>query len=424
MALVKVEQGTVAHRAIQVAGYAALAAFALWLPHLANPSHPFRIGKALFQIGLFNRILVYVVAIMAVNLVTGYTGQISLGHGAFVGVGAYTSAILISTQHWGYTATLPAAIVLGFIVGVVIGIPALRIKGLYLAIVTTAVAVAFPTLVLKFGTITGGVNGKKPCWKGGITKTKLTCPKINPPGWARSVFGLQKGAQAQWTYFLLLFMAIVVCLLTRNLIRSRVGRAMIAIRDRETAAAVSGVNTRIYKVITFGVSGSIAAVAGVMYLMQGQFISDVDFNAGFSLFLIVGIVAGGVASLSGAWLGALLIILVPHVTGAFVGTSPRPHLSIHQIVPISKYYLFKQPTVLFGVLLLILVFLMPYGITDGMRRLRLRFLQVTPHPSWLEEAKEHAVSRRAEQPGFIPPPVAEPVDEERPLVTVPHHNPA
>ena len=421
MALVTVEQGTPAHRAIQIAGYATLLGFALWLPYIANPAHPLRLGKAIFQIGLFNRVLVYVVAIMAVNLVTGFTGQISLGHGAFVGVGAYASAVLIASRHWGYTATLPVAILLGFIVGVVIGVPALRIKGLYLAIVTTAVAVAFPTLVLKFGSFTGGVNGKKPCWRGGRTGTKLICPKITPPGWARSIFGLKVGDQPRWTYFVLLFMAIVCAVLVRNLVRSRVGRAMVAIRDRETAAAVSGVNTRVYKVITFGVSGAIAAVAGVMYLMQGQFISDVDFSFNFSLFIIVGIVAGGIASQSGPWLGALLIILVPHVTGAFVGTSARPHLSVHQLVPISKYYLFKQPTVLFGVLLLILVFLMPFGIADGMRRLRLRILHITPRPSWLEEAKTQAAAHRAQAPVIAAS--AGPAHSEHPLVSASDHNP-
>lgn len=421
MALVNVEEGTPAHRAIQLAGYAAFLGIALWLPYIANPAHPLRIGKAIFQIGLFNRVLVYVVAIMAVNLVTGFTGQISIGHGAFVGVGAYASAILIASRHWGYAATIPVAIVLGFVVGVVIGIPALRIRGLYLAIVTTAVAVAFPTLVLKFGSFTGGVNGKKPCWHGGRFGTKLICPKIVPPGWGRAVFGLKVGDQPRWTYFLLLFLALACAVLVRNLVRSRVGRAMIAIRDRETAAAVSGINTRVYKVITFGVSGAIAAVAGVMYLMQGQFISDVDFSFSFSLFIIVGIVAGGIASQSGPWMGALLIILVPHVTGAFVGTSPRPHLSVHQLVPISKYYLFKQPTVLFGVLLLILVFLMPYGIADGMRRLRARILTVTPHPSWLEEAKERAATHRADAPAIVTA-AAGPTDDEHPLVPVPDHN--
>src|SRR5262249_21712761 len=157
------------------------------------------------------------VAIMALNLVIGFSGQISLGHSAFVGIGAYTTIILVADHNWSYFTTIPLAFVITFACGFLIGLPALRIRGLYLAVVTLPAATVFPTLVLKYEDFTGGPNGKQ-------AKARLL-----PPDWSpldpKSRFG-----PIAYRYFICLFIAALLFIVARNLMRSRVGRALIAQR--------------------------------------------------------------------------------------------------------------------------------------------------------------------------------------------------
>ena len=179
----------------------------LWLPQY----YPrFRVE------GQFNVIITYAIAALGLNLLTGYNGQISIGHGAFFGVGAYTTAILVADHGWSHFATLPAAAILAFGLGVLVGLPALRIQGLYLALVTLALATVFPLVITRFTSVTGGTQG-------------MRVPRFRAPSWT----GL---TDDQWKYYVLLAFAVIAFVLVRNLVKSRVGRAIIAIRDNETAA--------------------------------------------------------------------------------------------------------------------------------------------------------------------------------------------
>jgi branched-chain amino acid transport system permease protein len=325
------------------------------VPFIAN--EPFRINQ-------YAEVLGFAVAILGLNLVIGYSGQISLGHSAFVGIGAYTTVILVADHGWSYLPTIPVAAVICFAVGMIIGLPALRIRGLYLAVVTLALAVTFPTLVLKYDGLTGGPNGKK-------------AEEWLPPSWT-GLDPRDRFDRSAWLYWVLLVIAIGMFILARNLIKSRVGRAVIAIRDNQTGAAVAGVNVPIYKTLVFGVSALFAGVGGSMFAIEAPFVSDTQFGLNLAVILLVGLVAGGVGTISGAIPGALLVVFVPWYTAEWSTQYEIPWLSDR---PGSG----AVANVLFGLLLIVLVFVLPGGIIDGLRRLRARFVRVVPNPSWLAD---------------------------------------
>jgi len=208
------------------------------------------------------------IAALGLNLLTGYNGQISVGHGAFFGAGAYTTAILVADHGWPHFATLGVAAVIAFALGVLVGLPALRIKGLYLALVTLALATVFPLVITRFSSVTGGTQGKR-------------VPRFRAPAWT----GL---ADDQWKYYVLLAFAVVSFVLVRNLIKSRVGRALIATRDNETAAEVLGVNLSVYKVVTFGVSAMLAGIAGSLSVFNDPFVNAEKYNLSLSITLAGG----------------------------------------------------------------------------------------------------------------------------------------
>ncbi len=213
MAAIKLKQGTPAHRAY-VWGAWLIAAFGLVYVLFAYKTGfaPASIDKA-FRITQLNDVLAYAVAILGLNLVIGYSGQLSLGHSAFVGLGAYTTIILVSDHNWSYFATIPVSAALCFVVGMIVGLPALRIRGLYLAIVTLSVAFVFPTLVLKYDWLTGGPNGKKPPRGEGT---------LDAPSWMW-FHDAGRLATPLWTYFILLIMATILFVLARNFLSSTLG---------------------------------------------------------------------------------------------------------------------------------------------------------------------------------------------------------
>ncbi len=331
-----------------------------------------------FRISQLNDVIAYAVAILGLNLVIGYSGQLSLGHSAFVGLGAYTTIILVSDHGWSYFATLPISAGLCFAIGVVVGVPALRIRGLYLAIVTLSVAYVFPTLVLKYESLTGGPNGKKPA-RGEA--------KLEPPSWAPFADS-GRLAQPLWVYCILLTIATVMFILARNFLKSRPGRALIAVRDNQTSAAINGVNLPLYKTMTFGVSAAYGGIAGSMLMMNRPFASDVQFALDLAIFLVVGLVVGGAGTISGAVPGALVFVFVPYFMSEWTNDQSGMPPVIKQITsPLFDWLEGRQggrsiAGVFFGVGLLIFVFLIPGGFIDGMRRLRARVVRVVPDPSW------------------------------------------
>jgi branched-chain amino acid transport system permease protein len=266
-------------------------------------------------------------------MLTGYNGQISLGHGAFYAIGAYVAAILMDRFSWPYWATLPIAGLACFVSGFLFGLPALRLRGHYLALATFALAVAMPQL-LKYKRIeewTGGVQG-------------IVIIKPDPP------FGLNVTAD-QWLYLFTLAIAVVMFVIAWNILRGRVGRAMVAIRDNPIAAEAMGVNSALYKTTTFGVSALYTGVGGALGAIVIQFVAPDSFTSGLSINFLVGIVVGGVASISGAVYGAIFIQFVPNIADQ-----------------ISK----AAPWAIYGLFLLVFVYFLPTGVAGAVRALLAR----------------------------------------------------
>jgi branched-chain amino acid transport system permease protein len=304
----------------RAAGVFAVIAAAAVLPLLLSDYRTFQ----------FTQALVYAIVLMGLNILTGYNGQISLGHGAFYAVGAYTAAILMEHFGFPYWATIPIGGAVCLVFGFLFGLPALRLHGHYLALATFALAVSMPQ-ILKYKLIeewTGGVQG-------------IVILKPDPPA------GLPI-SQDQWLYFLTLAIAIVMFFLAWNLIHSRVGRALMAIRDQPIAAEAMGVNTAFYKSMAFGISALYTGIAGALSAIIVQFVAPDSFTGVLSINFLIGVVVGGLASISGAIWGALFIQFVPNIADQ-----------------ISK----AAPWAIYGIFMIAFAYLMPTGVAGFLRML-------------------------------------------------------
>ena len=250
---------------------------------------PFMFGS--FRVGQFTQVLAYAVAILGLNLLVGYSGQISLGHGAFFALGAYVAAILIADHGFPHLLTVPIAGAFAWVAGLLVGLPALRVRGLYLALLTLGLAVATPPVIKRLDGLTGGAQGMN-----------VALPE--PP----SGVGL---AQDQWIYFMTLAVAVVLFALVAAMLRGRVGRALITIRDDEIVARSMGVNLALYKTRAFAISAAYAGMGGALYVLTVGFVSPESFTVTLSIGFLAAVVVGGLATVSGAVLGALFIVLVP-----------------------------------------------------------------------------------------------------------------
>ena len=276
-------------------------------------------GYHLFQLTM---VVVYAIAILGLAILTGINGQISLGHGAFYAIGAYTTAILMSSWDVPYWATLPVSAVVCAAVGFLVGLPALRLGGLYLALTTFALAVAIPQ-VLKhklFEDWTGGVQG-------------LVIDKPEAP------FGLPLSSD-QWLYLFSLGVGAILYVLAINLTHGRIGRAMRAVRDHAVAAEAMGINLAMLKTRTFAVSAMYTGVAGSLGAIAVAFVAPDSFGVFLSITFFVGLVAGGAASIGGTIVGAIFIEFVPNLADL-----------------VSK----AAPGAVYGVILIAMMFLMPQG---------------------------------------------------------------
>lgn len=291
-----------------------------------------------YRVFQFNLVLVYAVAILGLNILTGFNGQFSLGHGAFYAFGAYTAAILMSLYHVPYWATPPIAFVLCFVFGFLVGFPALRLAGHFLALATFALALAVPQL-LKYKAIehyTGGVQG-------------IVLSKPEPPFDFR--FLDQPLSADRWLYYFTLFVAALMFLIAWNILRGRVGRALVAIRDHPIAATAMGINLPMFKSLTFGTSAGYTGLAGALGAIVVAFVSPDSFTITLSIFLLVGVVVGGLASIPGAIFGGIFIQYVPNIADE-----------------LSK----SAPAAIYGVLLIVLMYLLPTGVMGGLKRLGAR----------------------------------------------------
>jgi branched-chain amino acid transport system permease protein len=289
-------------------------------------------------------VIVYSIAVLGLNLLTGFNGQISLGHGAFFAVGAYTAAILIDRFGVPYWATLVPVAVLCFGVGYLFGKPALRLEGHYLALATFALAIAVPQM-LKYRhleNLTGGVQG--------INIFKPDAPgKIVTPD--------------QWMYWLALAIAVLLFWVARNLLDSRTGRAMMAIRDHSMAADTMGIDTARFKTTVFGISALYTGLAGALHAIIFEFVAPDSFRFELSIAILVGAVVGGIASLPGAIIGGVFVQVIEKYADAL--TKKLTH-AVH--LPIEL-----EPWTIYGIILIALMYIMPMGIAGGVYRLWMRW---------------------------------------------------
>lgn len=311
-------------RWLKVAVFAAMLLLAVWAPFYFAP----------FRVFQFTRVLIFAIAILGLGLLTGFNGQISLGHGAFFAIGAYTAAVLMTQAGWPFLLVVPPALLITFVLGYGVGIPALRLHGLYLALVTLALAVVTPPILKRFDSITGGSMG-------------LTVPKPGPPSWT----GLEGD---QFLYFLALIAAIVAFVLARNLVNSRAGRAMIAIREDPLAAETMGVNLARVKTLTFAWSAMYAGLAGVVFTWTIGYVSPESFTIVLSIELLAGLVVGGLGSIWGALVGAVFLVFIPSVAQ-----------DINQ----------AAPGIAFGALLILAMYVFPGGVAGVARRVWGRLLR-------------------------------------------------
>lgn len=390
-----IQQGSSAHRGL-LAGAAVLAlAVVVLLPFVTLPGEKW-LGNPTGQIINLQRLCAFAVAILGLNLLIGYTGQISIGHSAFVGLGAY-GTVLMTNHGWSYFVALPLSAVLCFAVGCFIGLPALRIRGLYLVVVTFALAIVFPTLIEKYESFTGGSNGLK---GKSVLEPKAPLDKIFDPR--------DRIDPLRYRYFIVLIVAAIMFLIARNLIRSRAGRGLVALRDNPTAAVINGVSVPVYKVLAFGVSAAYCGVAGWMLMARdaAPFASQGSFAVDLSITLIIGLVMGGVATIGGAIPGAIIVVIVRYALEQL--TNQKSILGINMERLAKRQGKGGVVGIAFGVLLVGFVFVLPGGVIDGLRRLRARFVRITPYPSWLRALRSSAPASES-LPSGAPDPVAGPV---------------
>jgi branched-chain amino acid transport system permease protein len=304
-----------------------LAASALYAPFYFEPTMNRVLSQAIY----------IAVAAMGLNLLTGFNGQVSIGHGAFFGVGAFTSAILMIDYGWTFEPTIVVSALLSAALGVLVGVPALRVRGLYLALVTLGLAVLFPRITHKYVDGSGGV------------------PLLRP---SRREFGslIDGLADDQWAYFLSLAVMVVLFFLAWNLVRGRMGRAMIAVRDQELAASTVGVNLAATKVGVFAISAAYAGVAGSLSVMIDRLADGTNPILYFqrSIEFLVAMTIGGTATILGPAVGALVLVMLRRNTQDLIE---------------GKEILAPA---LFGASLIFIVFVLPEGLVGGVRRLLAR----------------------------------------------------
>jgi branched-chain amino acid transport system permease protein len=290
-----------------------------------------------YRLFLVSTMMIAAIAVLGLNLLTGFNGQISLGHGAFYAVGAYTAAVLMDHLDMPYWATLPCAAIVCFIVGYLFGLPALKLEGHYLALATFALALAVPQ-ILKYKWLEGLTGGVQ-----GIVLNKPEVP-----------FGLPL-TEDQWLYYYILIVMVLLYWAAANMLNSRSGRAMMAIRDYTIAASTMGIDTALYKTVTFGISAAYTGIAGALSASAIAFVAPDSFNIFLSIKFLIGLVVGGIGSLVGSVVGGIFYVLVDNSAQA-LSTFAKNDLGLQ--FDLSAY-------TVFGILLIVLMYLMPMGIVGG-----------------------------------------------------------
>jgi branched-chain amino acid transport system permease protein len=306
-----------------------------------------------YLVTIVNLVLIAVVGALGLNILVGYTGQISIGHGAFMSVGAYTAANLITRLDMPFWVALPAGGLMAAVIGGVVGIPSLRIKGLYLAISTLAAQFIIEWTINHVTWISGGIESSI---------------QVPPP----VVFGWKLETQRQ-LYFFLLFFAVLAIVATLNLMRSRVGRAFIAVRDQDIAAEIIGINTFRYKLQAFAISSFYAGVTGVLYTYYLGIANYEQFQIDVSIDYLAMIIIGGLGSVLGSVFGAIFITVLPIATRVLLdrfGDLVFSQAAIANMVSDLRL-------ILFGVLIILFLVAEPEGLDRLWRNIR-NYFRVWP----------------------------------------------
>ena len=360
----RIQQGSPTHLALRAVGVIAVAYLAL---------SPFFRNLKANEYGELADIAILALAALSLNLLIGYTGQISIGHSAFFGLGGYTTAILMNTHGWSAGWTFPVSVALCFVVGALVGIPALRLTGVYLSLVTLALAQLFPALVRKFDDLTGGSRG-------------ISNLRYDPPSWT-GLDARNRTDRTEWLYILALTMLVIGYIVARNLVKSRIGRAMVAVRDNTTAAAVMGVHVAVVKTVVFGLSAALAGLAGSVFALRQTQANPDNLNytiLGAIIFLVI-MVIGGTASLLGPIVGAFVYYRVDQFTRDLPSKDYLPGV-VHDFLNGRA----NLATIVFAALLILLMFLAPFGLVGLAKRVGRRFVFVVPRPPFAVDSPAEA----------------------------------
>ena len=323
-----------------------------WVVSGANPS----------SLGKYTEAMALAIAALSLNLLFGFNGQISIGHSTFAGISAFFLGY--SVRFWDNKpfVSLLEACVLCFIVGMAIGLPALRLKGPYLALVTLAIAYVWPTIAAQF------LDRK-------VKASSLTKFRVNPPSWT----GLSSGREdrALYLFWVALGLMLICYVIVRNLRKSRTGRSLVAVRDNETAAAVMGINLARVKTLTFGVSAAMAGVSGWLIAAKIGTIDENSFTILNSIKYILALILGGVATLTGPIVGAFAYF--------FADDYLKQHAPTWGWLP-GKFGDGPIASFLLGVLVMASVFIAPQGLVGLFRKIGRKIAVVVPAPIRVEPA--------------------------------------
>ena len=333
--LVIVERGRL-HRGLQLAGAAIIAVAICSFPYVLEP----------FRLTQITQASIYAMVIVGLNLLSGFGGQISLGHAAYFGAGAYTTGVLTTSYHVATPVTFIIAVVGCFVFGALVAFPALRLKGVYVALVTLAVGLIFPAVVTRMDSLTGGSSGLF-----GIT--------YPPPDLA--YFAGFNGT-VYWYYWLAVIGLLLSCLVVRNLVRSRFGRGIVALRDNETPAIIMGVNRTLVRTLTFATSAGIAGLAGSLFAVTTGILTPITFSLLLMLLFLAGMVIGGASTMWGPVLGGFVIYFVPEWATGLSSLGGSQNLA----------------GVAFGVIIIVIMFTLRSGLAGLVRRLLAYVVVVEP----------------------------------------------
>lgn len=312
-------------------GLAALIAAVVVAPLLSSNYRTFQLAF----------VAIYLIALVGLNILTGFTGQISLGHGAFMGVGAYTTTILVVDHGWNNLLTLPVAGLVAGVAGLAFGLPATRFSGPYLALATFAIPLSFIGLLKRFPHFTGGTLGKQ-------------LPT------AQAQFGID-ATPSVWIYIVSWTVAIAMLVAAYLVVQGRFGRALRSVRDSEIAATASGVSTAGVKTVAFGISALYCGVAGGLFAMAVTYVNPDTFPIDLSILLLVGIVLGGAGSLGGMVFGALFVEFIRITWGPWLLELVSNVHHVNTRAPGSSL-------VVYGVVLLLVLYVAPAGAAGLVRR--------------------------------------------------------